>query len=1356
MILISHHQKQDQLELLITKTMSSPGKGESGESHIEKGLLTTLAIRDCFLVLSPPLDHQKKCHLKALLGVEKDSLKQRKEGSKTFSSMMVLPRKGLVSSWSVKATDILHHAGLKDIRQVEKGVLFFFDHTCDKDPIQAEVYLKKLADMYYDPMLEEVIVQSEGAYDHVFSHFSSQDKVHSRNSEPRIITPQMLLTTTKCDPTKVANLKNHLTTGPKDILNFTDVEIAMSQEVNSEHCRHHIFRSWWQIDSFDHQTSLMDLIKRTTEKSPRGILSAYKDNSAVIEGHQAMILGCDPSNFEYTMMPGASEIVLKVETHNHPTGVCPYPGAATGVGGEIRDEVATGRGGATKAGVCGYMVSHLHIKGYEQPWEALYRPYHQPAQSFLATPFNIMKEAPLGASRYGNEYGRALIAGFFRTLFVDLAESTDHGKPLLRGFHKPLMICGGLGSIQRSQVIKKHLQPGDLIIVLGGPGMKIGLGGGSLSSSVLASENPDGSPEDISAYFASVQRENPEMQRRAYHVIESCFQMGDNNPIISIHDVGAGGLANAVPELAHDSAVGAEINLEQIPVADHTMTPLEIWCNESQERYVLGLSDCDLDTFDLIAKRERAPYAVIGRAVPQPHLTVENQSGNKVVDIDLDALFSYDRQIIQGSRLISVQEDKVSTMTKDALIPDLVNISEMLSRVLQMPCVSDKSFLITIADRSVGGLTVLEPMVGPWQVPVADAGVTLTSYEGICGEVIAMGERPLVALKSPDIAARTVASEAIMNALCADIEKLEDIRFSANWQVDFSHQPDQIHLWQAVKSLSDFCVSLGISVPVGKDSMSMGVEFKEPTIKPQGQGLNDGSYRVSAPMTLVITAVAPVKNVTSTLTPCLTQKTSHLVWVHLSEDEPSLGCSVLETAYNSPVQSPSDIAPNKMKNYFHILRQLKDQQWVYAYHDVSDGGLVTCVLEMAFASQKSLEISLNKVPYDPVLSLFGEGIGAVLQIDSIHLNEVTELFEQSNIPCFPVSQVTATPANEDKKEAYYFRVTHQHRTLLDEDLFVLKKQWSSLSYHMKKHRDHPDTALSEWQHITSPHRGLFFSDTHIKPKQQATSARVAITDDKPKVAILREQGINGHREMAYAFLDAGFQVYDLHMSECLSGDRQLSDFVGLVIPGGFSYGDVLGAGRGWASVIKHNEVLRRSFRQFFQNKKTFSFGVCNGCQMLSELRDWIDGGHLWPEFSLNHSRQFESRTVMVEITPSPSIMLQQMVGMQLPVVIAHAEGRAHYRTSVNPSDRDAVVAVRYINEQAHPTEVYPLNPSGSVGGITGVSSLDGRVTLMMPHPERNYLVATSGFRHGYQGKYSPWHHMFCATKNWLETVYSEC
>lgn len=1395
-----------------------------------------------------------------------------------------IPRRGLISPWSTKATDILVRAGLGGvIQRVERCHVIMMNGSSEGESSDARSTSPCDLDLY-DPLTQMLVPTADEARSIIFSEkFDKEEDVTSDDqpSPQPIVQPAVQRYDLNRKSLARWNLEERWSLNQAQIQwleqhyknvsqSPTDAEIKMFIEVNSEHCRHRIFRSIWQImvptkpeqknsvinhphESWPHESlheypSLFSMIQATTDSSPQRVLSAYSDNAAVMRGHK--VSSWQPwGNPEYTwhFSEKVCDIVLKVETHNHPTGIAPYPGAATGVGGEIRDEVATGRGADTGAGVSGFCVSHLKIPDHPQPWEESYLDDPQPP--LVMSPLEIMKQAPLGAADYGNEYGRPLIAGFFRSLEIRCSADSGAGEgdsssddlngrekakaePIFwRGYYKPLMICGGVGSVSRRLIKKHQAGEGDLLVTIGGPAMKIGLGGGSLSSQASSQGDPSSREKD----WASVQRENPEMQRRVLGVIQA---LAFEDAILSIHDVGAGGWANALPELVHDSGGGARISLSALPCADHTMLPWQIWCNEAQERYVLTLRPEHLSRLRELCERERAPHAVIGKITSGDQLTVtEDAQGDYVVDMPLRVLLGFREGPLKAPPLGSQQVGDSQRGEKDEYRGEQAQVAafallrkgaeldwaEELKRVLRRPEVGDKSFLLTIADRSVGGLTYLEPMIGPWQVPVADAGVVMSSYTSVHGRVMAVGERAGVAVVNPGAASRLAGAEAIMNALCADVPSLELLTFSANWQMDFSHHPDRWGLYEAVQSLSEFCQNLGIAVPVGKDSMSMGVQWEtkgKPKNYIQSYTKNNAKskaknktksdkkeekfsnrdcssghacgehntqqFKVSSPITLVITAVAPVEDVRKTLTPQLKDEDSFLLWLHLGGENFRLGGSSWEQSggvhdthiIKNPANEPRkesqvpDVSSEVLIEFSEILRWLKNNHNISAYHDVSDGGVLVTALEMALASRRSLDLNFSGFSdsLSPHQVLFAEELGALVQVPRGSREEVCRKLAtlqhlKHHIIATMLPKHQKARRDEGYYEGYYKGQKHniaprlsvrwlpvtgdgeeaEGQELFSFELAELARHWSFQSYAIKAQRDGEACARAEWQWQMDLSRGGLFcqvddNDDHSGVLHQPMRGLDAHLESRPRMAILREQGINGHAEMAFAFYASGFEAVDVTMSDLLSKKVQLSSFQGFVACGGFSYGDVLGAGAGWAGVIAENEILRRSFKEFFENSKTFGLGVCNGAQMLTHLRSWIGGAQNWPQLVTNESGRFESRTVMVEITSSPSIFWRKMSGWKLPVIVAHGQGRAAY-SGVPGGHRH--IGLRYIDHQGKATMEYPDNPAGSQLSVAGVTSDDGRFSVMMPHPERCFHSIHYPW-YSRESEGSPWSVMFAS------------
>ena len=1061
--------------------------------------------------------------------------------------------------------------------------------------------------------------------------------------------------------------------------NPTDVELMMFAQANSEHCRHKIFNASWFIDGNKQSKSLFEMIRNTHQQHPGHVLSAYHDNSAVIKGFDSSIFVPDINTHEYHSIKEQTAILMKVETHNHPTAISPFPGAATGSGGEIRDEGATGRGSKPKAGLTGFSVSNLRIPDATQAWETEYG-----TPSRMATALQIMLEAPIGASRFNNEFGRPAICGYFRSFEMEVDGQR-------RGYHKPIMLAGGVGNMRPSHIEKQKIPPKSLIIVLGGPAMLIGLGGGAASSMAAGHSH-----EDLD--FASVQRGNPEMQRRCQEVIDVCSRLGNENPIISIHDVGAGGLSNALPELVHDSDCGGNFKLKAIPVADPSLSPMELWCNEAQERYVLGISPENLELFKAICERERCPYAIVGESTEEQQLLLDT-----AIDMPLSVLFG---KAPKMCREFSAKPNLTGFKNLSGLISD---IGEAALRILKLPTVANKSFLITIGDRTVGGLVVRDQMVGPWQIPVADCGVTATTYGSITGEAMAIGERSPLALLNAPASGRMAIGEAITNIAAANIEELSDIVLSANWMAACGSNDEDAALFETVKAVGmELCPELGINIPVGKDSLSMQAAWEDKS--------------VISPLSLIISAFARVTDIRRSLTPELQAGDTVLLLIDLGRGKNRLGGSALAQVYNQiGDQSPDLDKPKDLKDFFKLIQSLNQQGKILAYHDRSDGGVFVTLCEMAFAGHIGLDITLDN--HD---TLFNEELGAVIQIKASELSYIQAQIAQ-NTDLSNHCHVIAKPNNSDQ-----INISQQ----FTESRQTLQRAWSETSYHMQKLRDNPKCAQQEYDKILEVDSGLSV-DCNFKFQAPTGTSR-------PRIAILREQGVNGHLEMAAAFDKAGFTCIDVHTNDIINGTQSLKDFQGLAACGGFSYGDVLGAGGGWAKSIRFNPRAYDEFSEFFHRQDTFALGVCNGCQMMAQLSDLIPGAENWPTFTINESEQFEARLTMVEIPDSPSIFLNQMSGSKLPIVISHGEGKAQFNNKIDN------IALQYIDNKGQVTENYPANPNGSPSGITGVTTPDGRFTIMMPHPERIFLSSQySWLPKTWEHEEGPWMQMFWNARAWI-------
>ncbi len=1198
----------------------------------------------------------------------------------------VLPRRGTISAWSSKATDIFAMCGLSAVRRVERGVRWFVDG--DQDSIDL--------DLIHDRMTEEC--WDEGPYDEVFTE-----------SSPRPLETVAVLTEGSA-ALAAADARLGLALSADEIQYLyeayiglsrdpTDVELMMFAQANSEHCRHKIFNADWRIDEQPHGKSLFNKIRNTHQHiNGRGILSAYSDNAAVIEGHVDERLWVHPERREYTYSAEDIHVLMKVETHNHPTGIAPYPGAATGSGGEIRDEGAVGRGSKPKAGLTGFTTSHLNIPGHTQPWElSTGKPDN------MAAALDIMLEGPIGGAAFNNEYGRPAINGYFRTFEMRVADQ-------VRGYHKPIMIAGGLGSVRDDHVHAVDFPEGTALVVLGGPAMLIGLGGGAASSMASGASHAD-------LDFASVQRGNPEMERRCQEVIDSCCALGAHNPIRLIHDVGAGGLSNALPELIDDAGAGGRFALRAVPNADMGMTPLEIWCNEAQERYVLGIDAQSLTAFERICARERCPYAVVGRSTTDRRLVVDDAVfDNRPVDLPLDVLLgkppkmtrSFVRQNVRGTAL------DLST----------VRLADAIDRVLQFPAVASKKFLITIGDRSITGLVACQQMIGPWQVPVADAAVTIRGFKSYRGEAFAMGERSPVALIEPAAAARLAVAESLTNLAAADLESWDRVVLSANWMAAVGADAEEQALFDSVTAVGEeFCPELGIAIPVGKDSLSMQTQWET----------DDGRVeRVVAPVSLIVSAFAPVTDVRMTTTPqLLPDGSTRLVLLYL-EDAMRLGGSALAQVYSQLGDDAPDVgSPRTLRELLDYVLQAKRDGVLLAQHDRSDGGLLVTLLEMAFAGRCGLQIELP--PDTAVLPyLFNEEVGLVVQVAQEHVDEFMQ-----RAPC--VAAIVATPI---AAETISIRAASADggQVLFTATRAELEQTWSATSYWMQRLRDSEACADEEFAALARTREqdpGLSAALTFAPGETGAP----AILSTRPRIAVLREQGVNGQIEMAAAFDRAGFICRDIHMSELLAGHTTLADCQALVACGGFSYGDVLGGGGGWAKSVLFNAVLREQFAAFFAEQK-LTLGVCNGCQMLAQLHELIPGAEYWPRFVRNRSEQFEARTVLTRIEQVDSVWLDGMHGSVIPVAVAHGEGRAEFRDNADYDRVISQVAMRYVDSRHRPTQLYPDNPNGAVDGLAGLTAGEGRVLIMMPHPERVFRTCQNVVTAPEWGEDGPWLRLF--------------
>ena len=1239
--------------------------------------------------------------------------------------ILVTPRPGTISPWSSKSTDIAHNCGLRKVERLERGMAYYI--TLDGDIKLTAEQKNQLITLLHDRMMESV-----------FANFDDAARLFV-SAEPGKLTAIDIETGGKKALVQ-ANIELGLALATDEVNylfeNFSklgrnphDIELYMFAQANSEHCRHKIFNADWTIDGIKQPKSLFKMIRNTHEINPDFVLSAYSDNAAVMVGNKGGRFFPNPQTNVYGYHHEDIQILMKVETHNHPTAISPYPGAATGSGGEIRDEGATGVGSKPKAGLVGFSVSNLRIPNFEQPWET---DFGKPSR--IVSALDIMMEGPLGGAAFNNEFGRPAILGYFRTYEEEV--NSFNGIEV-RGYHKPIMLAGGLGNIRDEHVQKGDIVVGANLIALGGPAMNIGLGGGAASS--MASGQSD---ENLD--FASVQRENPEMERRCQEVIDKCWQLGDKNPILFIHDVGAGGLSNAFPELVSDGGRGGIFELRNVPNDERSMAPHEIWCNESQERYVLAVSDEQLAQFTQICERERAPFAVVGRATEEEHLTVTDKyfanddALNTPIDLPLDVLLGKTPKIFKNV--------ETKTATGDELLLTEITLTDAADRILSLPTVAEKTFLITIGDRSVTGMVNRDQMVGPWQVPVADCGVTASALDSYHGEAMSLGERTPVALLNFGASARLAVAESLMNIAGTDIagsdgDRLNRIKLSANWMSPAGHPGEDAGLYEAVKAIGEeLCPTLGLTIPVGKDSMSMRTQWSE----------NGEQKSVTSPMSLIITAFGVVEDIRKTVTPELrtdlgrSNEETRLVAIDLSKGKNRLGGSCLAQVYKKLGNETPDVdSPEILKGFFNAMQTLVRDTKLIAYHDISDGGLFTTVCEMAFAGHTGVDIDLTQLPStsdNDIAVLFNEELGAVIQIRESDIEAINAVFAQHNILdcCTDIGRLN----NEDM-----IRFSRDGELVLENSRTYYRTTWAQTTYRMQSMRDNPECAQQEHDVKFDTEDPGLQAKLSFDINEDIVSNLIA-KDSKnstnPRIAILREQGVNSHVEMAAAFDRAGFVAVDVHMSDILAGRTELSDFNGLVACGGFSYGDVLGAGEGWAKSILFNKNAKAMFKAFFEREDTFSLGVCNGCQMMSNLKEIIPGSEAWPRFVQNQSERFEARFSLVEIQESPSVLFKGMAGSIMPIAVSHGEGRTEFSSddAIDAANNSGTVSMRYINNYGDVTETYPANPNGSVDGITSLTTTDGRVTIMMPHPERVFRTVANSWHPDSWGEDSPWVRMF--------------
>ncbi|MFT3868249.1 MAG: phosphoribosylformylglycinamidine synthase [Nibricoccus sp.] len=1286
----------------------------------------------------------------------------REEHSPKGLLQIVAPRPGTISPWSSKATDIAHICGLTKIKRIERAVAYWIDLDASAANSNPQIAAK-----LHDRMTQVVFgdfPQLEILFKHEKPRPLSSVPVLAKGRAALVEANQSLGLALADD--EIDYLVKSFTTLGRDP---NDIELMMFAQANSEHCRHKIFGATWDIDGEKRDLSLFAMIKNTYKLHSEGILSAYKDNAAVLAGPRAPRFYVNPTTGEYAAHDEEVHILCKVETHNHPTAISPFPGAATGSGGEIRDEGATGRGSKPKAGLTGFTVSNLKIPGAVQPWE---KDNGKPNR--IVSALDIMIDGPLGGAAFNNEFGRPAINGYFRTFeqavparveAKSLSPKSDAGTTSastshlnsheveLRGYHKPIMLAGGLGNIKPEHVQKGTIEPGDQLIVLGGPAMLIGLGGGAASSMASGSGQ-----EDLD--FASVQRDNAEMERRCQEVIDRCWALGAENPISFIHDVGAGGLSNALPELVNDGGRGGRFHLRAIPNDEPGMTPLEIWCNESQERYVLAVPSARLKQFAELCKRERCPFAIVGEATEEKQLVLEDPCfNNKPIDMPLEVLLGKPPRMHRSEKSLK------------RFLPTLklngVTLDDAARRVLAHPAVADKTFLISIGDRTVTGLICRDQMVGPWQVPVADCGVTTTAFDTYTGEAMAMGERTPVAVNNAAASARLAVGEALTNLAAAQIGEIGKVNLSANWMAAPAIPGDGADLYAAVHAVGmELCPALGITIPVGKDSMSMSTVWK------------DGAEqkRVTAPISLIVSAFAPVTDVRLSLTPQLQrpalkpveagslssstaaststpnlnnqQEDTVLLLIDLGRGKNRLGGSILAQVFNQTGTEPADVDdPGDLKAFWEAIQKLGQQKKILAYHDRSDGGLFTTAVEMAFAGHTGVTLELppskpgpgaNNASSSPFAQLFSEELGAVIQVRESDLDDVSDVLRHAGFK-------TCTSRIGTLNGDFRFEVRQSGKSLFSSDLTELRAIWSDTTRRIASLRDNPACAESEYQ------LKLDRSNPGITPKLTFDLKAPAILSARPPMAILREQGVNGEIEMAAAFSRAGFKAIDVHMTDILSGRISLKDFRGVAACGGFSYGDVLGAGEGWAKSILFNEHARAEFTAFFARKDTFALGVCNGCQMMSNLHSIIPGADHWPHFVQNKSERFEARFASLKIEKSPSILFAGMEGSVIPIAVSHGEGYAEFKdaAAAKACSDSGLVCARYVDNKHQVTEQYPLNPNSSPLGMTALTTRDGRVTIMMPHPERVFRTVQMSWHPADWGEDSPWMKLFYNARAWV-------
>ncbi|WP_145594795.1 phosphoribosylformylglycinamidine synthase [Yersinia aleksiciae] len=1250
-----------------------------------------------FADVSAPLSADEHARLQRLLKYGPSLPEHAPEGR----LLLVTPRPGTISPWSSKATDIAHNCALPQVLRLERGLAFYI-----QGPNLTESQWQQLAALLHDRMMETVFTDLQQA-EQLFSHH-----------QPAPVQRVNILAQGR-SALEQANTKLGLALASDEIdyllaaftglgRNPTDIELYMFAQANSEHCRHKIFNADWIIDGVAQPKTLFKMIKNTFEHTPDYVLSAYKDNAAVMEGSQVGRFFAAPDNGVYGYHQEEAHILMKVETHNHPTAISPWPGAATGSGGEIRDEGATGRGAKPKAGLVGFSVSNLRIPGFEQPWE---ENFGKPDR--IVTALDIMTEGPLGGAAFNNEFGRPALLGYFRT-YEERVNS--HNGTELRGYHKPIMLAGGIGNIRADHVQKGEITVGAKLVVLGGPAMNIGLGGGAASSMTSGQSDAD-------LDFASVQRDNPEMERRCQEVIDRCWQLGDHNPILFIHDVGAGGLSNAMPELVSDGGRGGRFELRDILNDEPGMSPLEVWCNESQERYVMAIAPAQMAQFDEICRRERAPYAVIGEATEELHLTLNDRHfDNQPIDMPLDVLLGKTPKMLRDVKSLQAAGEVLERAD--------ITIADAVKRVMHLPAVAEKTFLITIGDRTVTGMVTRDQMVGPWQIPVADCAVTSASLDSYYGEAMSLGERAPVALLDFAASARLAVGEALTNIAATQIGELKRIKLSANWMSAAGHPGEDAGLYDAVRAVGEeLCPALEITIPVGKDSMSMKTRWQE----------GSEQREMTSPLSLVITAFARIEDVRHTVTPQLrTDKGDNaLLLIDLGAGHNALGATALTQVYRQLGDKPADVRDvQQLAGFFNAMQRLVADQLLLAYHDRSDGGLLVTLAEMAFAGHCGIDVDIHSQGNDLLAALFNEELGAVIQVRADQRNAVEKILADHGL-------ANCVHYLGRAVEGDTFDIRRGTEVVYSEKRSTLRLWWAETTWQMQRLRDNPDCADQEHQAKQDERDPGLNVKLTFDPAEDIAAPYI-IKQARPKVAVLREQGVNSHVEMAAAFHRAGFDAVDVHMSDLLAGRTDLRTFQTLVACGGFSYGDVLGAGEGWAKSILFNDRVRDEFEAFFHRPETLALGVCNGCQMMSNLRELIPGAEHWPRFVRNLSDRFEARFSLVEVASSPSLFMQGMAGSRMPIAVSHGEGQVEVRDAAHlvTLEQNNLVALRFVDNYGAVTEQYPANPNGSANGITAVTSANGRATVMMPHPERVFRTVSHSWHPEEWGEDSPWMRMF--------------